>query len=70
MASIPYQAVAVFVNKSAYVRTCPNEKTAWNTARDWVIRGVENQEKGFIVAPSMIQEVQVRKWEPPAADAE
>lgn len=56
--------LVLFTNGTAMIRTVPTDKHAWNVAREFAIRGIEDRERGFIIPLSMIQEIQVREHDP------
>ena len=64
MPAKPYETVAVFMNKAACYRVSPNEKAAWNLAREWLLRGIEERARGYIIGPTLIAEVYVREHDP------
>lgn len=61
MPAIAFDTIALLSNKAVCIRTFPNKKAAWNAGRDWLVRGIENTEKDYIIGPSLIEEVQIRE---------
>ena len=61
--------IVLFTNGAAMIRVAKNDGSAWASAREFAVRGIEDRERGFIIPPTMIQEIQVRPHDPNRRDA-